>query len=408
MIAEIITIGTEITTGSTLNTNAKYLASKLLDLGIETYYQTSVDDDPNRLTDVINIALNRADLILTTGGLGPTRDDLTKEVISEALGLQLETDSIMEEKIKDMFSNMNRKMTENNKKQAQKPNGADFIENTIGTAPGIFINHKNKKIIMMPGPPREMKLMFEKSIVPLIAEDYHIISKSINTIGIGESSLETRLLEMNLNTENTSITTFPSEGEVEIKIISKGKDRESLKKEMDITVQKIQDEFGKFIYGYDNVGIENAVVDLLRKKEYRLGLCESCTGGLISSKITAVPGASLVFDRCIVSYSNDCKMEELNVREETLKKYGAVSEETAYEMAKGLIDKSNLNLVLSITGIAGPDGGTKEKPIGLVYICVMTREKYKVVKYNFNGNRTLIQIRATMAALNEIRKILME
>lgn len=408
MIAEIITIGTEITTGSTLNTNAKYLASKLLDLGIETYYQTSVDDDPNRLTGVMNIALNRADLILTTGGLGPTRDDLTKEVISEALGLHLETDFIMEEKIKDMFSNMNRKMTENNKKQARKPNGADFIENTIGTAPGIFINHKNKKIIMMPGPPREMKLMFEKNIVPLIAEDYHIISKSINTIGIGESSLETRLLEMNLNTDNTSITTFPSEGEVEIKIISKGKDRESLKKEMDITIQKIEDEFGKFIYGYDNVGIENAVVDLLKKKEYRLGLCESCTGGLISSKITAVPGASLVFDRCIVCYSNDSKMEELNVREETLKKYGAVSEETAYEMAKGLMDKSNLNLVLSITGIAGPDGGTTEKPIGLVYICVMTREKYKVVKYNFNGNRTLIQIRATMAALNEIRKILME
>ena len=223
MIAEIITIGTEITTGSTLNTNVRYLSQRLLELGIETYYQTSVDDDKSRSTDVINIALNRANLIITTGGLGPTNDDLTKEIVSEALGLELEEDYNMEKKIKTMFYNMNRRMTDNNKKQAKKPKGSNFIENTIGTAPGIFITKGDKKIILLPGPPREMKLMFEKDVVPLIKEDYFIISKSVNTIGIGESSLETRLLEMNLDTENTSVTTFPSEGSVEIKSISREK-----------------------------------------------------------------------------------------------------------------------------------------------------------------------------------------
>lgn len=365
MIAEIITIGTEITTGSTLNTNVRYLSQRLLELGIETYYQTSVDDDKSRLTDVINIALNRANLIITTGGLGPTNDDLTKEIVSEALGLELEEDYNMEEKIKTMFYNMNRRMTDNNKKQAKKPKGSNFIENTIGTAPGIFITKGDKKIILLPGPPREMKLMFEKDVVPLIKEDYFIISKSVNTIGIGESSLETRLLEMNLDTENTSVTTFPSEGSVEIKIISRGKNKKLLEKEITEVINIIEDNLKEHIYGYNNTKIEEAIVQLLKEKNYTLGLCESCTGGLISSKITKVPGASQVFDRCIVSYSNDSKMQELNVSEKTLQEYGAVSGETAYEMAKGLMDKSNLDIVLSVTGIAGPDGGTPKNQLAL-------------------------------------------
>lgn len=408
MIAEIITIGTEITTGSILNTNSKYLANRFLELGIETYYLTSVDDDPNRLKEIFSIALKRSDLIVTTGGLGPTKDDLTKEVISHTLELPLERDSIMEEKIESIFLNTNRKMTENNRKQAEKPKDADFIENRIGTAPGIFIRHDDKKIVMLPGPPREMKMMFEQGVVPLISEEHIIISKSINTIGIGESSLETQLLKMNLNTKNISVTTFPSEGEVEIKIIAKGKDRTILNNELNLTIARIEDELSDVIYGYDNMGIEKVVTDILKEKGYRLAICESCTGGLIASKITSIPGSSTVFDRCIVSYSNNSKVEELNVSKGTLDKYGAVSEETAYEMAKGLLDKTDVDLVLSITGIAGPDGGTLEKPIGLVYICVMDSEKYKITKCKFNGNRNSIQNRATIRALDEIRRILLE
>ncbi len=406
MIAEIITIGTEITTGSTLNTNAFFLSQKLFEIGVETYYQTTVDDDEDRLTDVINIALNRSDLIITTGGLGPTKDDMTKEVIAKAIGLELELDLIMEENIKDIFSRIGRCMSNNNLKQATKPIGSQFIENSIGTAPGIYINKDNKKIIMLPGPPREMMLMFNNHVRELIHDDLFIISKSVNTVDIGESSLESRLLELNLATANTTIATFAKDGTVEIKIIGKSKDKEQIQLEVDSIVKAIDQEFSKYIYGYDNIKLEEVVVEKLIDKEYKIGLCESCTGGLVSSMITRVPGASNVLERSIVSYSNSAKVDEVNVQNSTLEKYGAVSEETAYEMAKGLMKKANLDLVVSITGIAGPDGGTENKPVGLVYICVMTKDEHKIIKSNFNGNRALIQNRAAIKALDEIRKIL--
>ncbi|MDR7869957.1 MAG: competence/damage-inducible protein A [Tissierellaceae bacterium] len=405
MIAEIITIGTEITTGSTLNTNAYYLAQKLFELGLETYYITSVDDDEKRLADVINIALNRADIILTTGGLGPTKDDLTKEIISRELGLELELDPEMENRIKNLFDRMGTCLTNNNTKQAIKPVGSSFIENSIGTAPGIYIENDTKRIIMLPGPPREMKLMFENHVKNLINDDLNIISRSINTTGIGESALEARLQELKLATPNTNIATFAKEGTVEIKIISKGKSKEQINAEIDNIIDKLKNEFSDYIYGFDNISLQEVVVNELINKKYKLGLCESCTGGLASSMVTRIPGASNVLERSIVSYSNTAKMEELNVRSSTLEKYGAVSEETAYEMAKGLFDKAKLDIVVSITGIAGPDGGTDKKPVGLVYICIMTKENYKIIKSNFNGNRNMIQNRAAIRVLNEIRKV---
>lgn len=406
MIAEIITIGTEIITGSTLNTNAFFLSQRLFEMGVETYYHTAVDDDETRLMDVINIALNRSDLIITTGGLGPTKDDMTKEVISKAMELELELDPAMEENIKSIFTRIGRSMTNNNIKQATKPKGSSFIENSIGTAPGIYINKDNKKLIMLPGPPREMKLMFDNHVRDLIHDDILIVSKSINTVGIGESSLESRLLELDLATANTNIATFAKDGTVEIKIIGKGIDEIQIQAEIKAIVDIIDKEFGKYIYGYDNIELEEIVVQKLIDKGYKIGLCESCTGGLVSSMITKVPGASKVLERAIVSYSNTAKIEELNVKSSTLEKHGAVSEETAYEMAKGLLDKAKLDLVVSITGIAGPDGGTEDKPVGLVYICVMTNDDFKIIKSNFNGNRSLIQNRSAIKALDEVRKIL--
>lgn len=406
MIGEIIAIGTEITTGSTLNTNTFYLSQKLFELGIESYYQTSVDDDEGRLKDVVNIALKRADIIITTGGLGPTKDDLTKEVISEAMGLELELDPIMEEHIKNMFTRMGRSMTNNNLKQATKPKGSSFIENSIGTAPGVYINKDNKKIVMLPGPPKEMRLMFDNHVKELIHDNLFMMSRSVNTVGIGESSLESRLNEMELSSENINIATFAKDGSVEIKIIGKGKDKKTIQKKIDRIIEKLRQEFEEYIYGYDNGSLEEVVVNQLIEKNYKIGLCESCTGGLVSSMITRVPGASNVLDRAIVSYSNKSKIEELGVKESTLEKYGAVSSETAYEMAKGLIDKADLDLVVSITGIAGPDGGTEDKPVGLVYICIMTKDKHEIIKSNFNGNRNLIQNRAAIKALDTIRKYL--
>lgn len=409
MIAEIISIGTEITTGSILNTNTKYLSEKLMELGIDVFYHTSVDDNKDRLSQVLNIALNGADIIITTGGLGPTEDDLTKEVISNTLGLELEMDHIMENNIMAMFKDKDRPMSDNNRKQAKKPKGSSFITNDYGTAPGIYIDLDRKKILMLPGPPHELIPMFENYVYPIIKEDYSILSRSINIYGIGESSLESRLKELPIwNYNNIIVATFAKAGQIEIKIIGKGKIKELVEKQIHEIMKIIILEFNEYIFGYDNILIEEVVFKMLHEGKLRLGLAESCTGGLISSKFTRIPGASDVLDRAIVSYSNLSKIEELGVDKEILKLYGAVSSETAFAMAKGLMTRTNLDICLSITGIAGPGGGTTDKPIGLVYLCIMSRDKHKVIKCHFNGNRATIQNRAATRAFIEIRKFLSE
>ncbi|MGO1469301.1 MAG: competence/damage-inducible protein A [Tissierella sp.] len=406
MVCEIITIGTEIIMGNTLNTNNFFLSKKLAELGIEVYFHTSVDDNPKRLKSVIKTAFNRSDIIITTGGLGPTKDDMTKEVISKVLDLDMQLDKDMELNIKNMFVNGNWTMSDNNQKQAFKPIGSTFIKNVIGTAPGIYIERDNKKIILLPGPPREMKLMFENSVIDLIKANFNIATTSINTVGIGESELESRLNKLDLDTKNTSVLTFAKEGTVEIKIISKNKDKNIIKNEIKNIKQILEKEFQDFIYGYDNVNLEDIIINLLIEKKIILGLCESITGGMISGKLTQVPGASKVFDRSIVTYSSSSKIEELGVKKETLMQYGSVSKETAYEMAKGLFERNNLDIALSITGLAGPGHDSSTKPIGLVYICIITKNFEKTFKYNFNGNRALIRKRSTIKALDEIRKII--
>lgn len=408
MRAEIITIGTEIMVGAILNTNSRYLSNKLVELGIETLYHTSVDDNASRLTEVINIALDRADIIITSGGLGPTQDDLTKEVVSKSLGLELSIDKEAEATLIKRFEayHGNRKMTENNRKQATKPKGSKLIKNDHGTAPGVFIEKNLKKIIMLPGPPRELVPMFEHYVMDLIRDDFSIEVKSINTIGIGESTLEAELRTLDIFEDGFDIATFANPGNCEIKIIARAMDREILQEKMLNKISIIRDHFKDYIYGYDNISIEEVLVQRLIEKNYTLSFCESCTGGKISSKITSVPGASQVFDRGLITYSNKAKMDELGVSSITLEEHGAVSEETAYEMAKGLIDKTNSDIVLSITGVAGPGGGTEDKPLGLVYMCIMSKEGHKILKNNFVGNRVTVQERATMTALWQLNKYL--
>ncbi|OZV12955.1 competence/damage-inducible protein A [Tissierella sp. P1] len=407
MIAEIITIGSEITTGSILNTHSKYISSKLLELGIETYYHTSVDDNKQRVSDIINIALNRADIIITTGGLGPTDDDLTKEVISETLELELISDKNIEDNIRNIFSKLDKTMPTNNLKQAFKPEGSQFLKNSIGTAPGIFLSKDNKKIIMLPGPSKEMELMFNNEVIPLIHEDYNIIVKSVNIIGIGESQLEMKIKDLINKDSDIIIATFAKEGEVEVKIIGKGKNKDIIENKINNVIKILEQRFHEYIYGFDNIPIETIVFNLLKETNYKIGFCESCTGGLISSRFSRIPGVSQVFDRSIVTYSNNAKMEELGVNSNTLEKYGAVSEETAIEMANGLLNRDNLDLSLSVTGIAGPDGGTEEKPIGLVYLCISTKDQSIPIKCNFNGNRESIQNKTATRAFFELRKFLL-
>ncbi len=405
--AEIITVGTEITTGNTLNTNANYLSKELFDLGIESYYQTTVDDNEFRLSSVIRTAICRANLIIITGGLGPTKDDITKEVLAKVLGLALVHDDTMENQIRDYFKANNRPMSDNNLRQAKRLENSKFLDNSLGTAPGIYIEKDGSKFFLLPGPPRELVMMFKKQVKPLLNMGGITISRSINTIGIGESTLETKLLEMNLATANTSVTTFAKENSLEIRVISKGTNKSDLEKEFNHVISKINLKFKEYIYGYDNISLEETVIRLLKEKNLSLGLSESCTGGLISSKLTSVPGASQVFDRGLVTYSNNAKLEELKVNIETLNKFGAVSKETAYEMANGLFKKTKNDISVSITGIAGPDGGTEDKPIGLVYICIMDKNSHINMKVNFNGDRKTIQNKSSLVALNEIRKFVL-
>ncbi len=407
MKAEIITIGTEITTGSILNTNSKYLASKLLELGIETYYHTSVDDNVERIKEVIDISLKRADLIVTTGGLGPTQDDITKEIISEALGLKLIDDEDMLEIIKEKFNSLNRKMSLNNLKQAKKPEGSIFLNNNIGTAPGIFIKRANKTIVMLPGPPIEMETMFNNEVIPLIKQDYYIINRSINVVDIGESQLEMELRDLINIDPDINIATFPKESEVEIKIIGKSYNREDLEDKVEYFIKIIENRFRDYIYGYDNVPIEEIVFKILKEKNYKIGFAESCTGGLISGRLSRIPGASQVFDRSIITYSNKSKIQELGVNPLTIDKFGVVSEETAIEMAKGLLNREDIDIALSITGLAGPEGGTDEKPIGLVFMCIANRNKAMPIRCNFIGNRENIQNKAVTKAFSELRKFLL-
>ena len=407
MIAEIITIGLEITTGSILNTNSKFIASKLLELGVDTYYQTSVDDNKDRLIEIFNIALQRADLIITTGGLGPTDDDLTKEVIAKSLNLKLLNNTNMENNIKKIFESLNKPMPVNNLKQSYIPEGAKFLNNAIGTAPGIMLNRDNKKIFLLPGPPKEMELMLNNEVIPLIHENFNIIKKSINIIGIGESELEMQIKDLINRDPNITIATFAKDGEIEIKVIGKGENRNLINTKIKEIIDIIDERFHEYIYGFDNIPIEFIVFQMLKENNYKIGFCESCTGGLISSRFCRIPGASIVFDRGIVTYSNNAKIEEVGVKAQTLEKYSAVSAETALEMALGLLKLANLDLTLSVTGIAGPDGGTEDKPIGTVYLCICSKNKYIVKKYNFIGDREAIQNKTASIAFSELRKFLL-
>ena len=406
MKAEIISVGTEIILGSTLNTNTHYITQELSEIGIDVLFHTSVGDDPNILKDVIKIGLKRADLLIFTGGLGPTADDMTKEIVSETLGIKLELNPAVENGIKEYFNKINRPMSSNNTKQAYIPKGSKFLVNEIGTAPGIYIEWNKKILILLPGPPREMELMFHNQVMPLIKQNSIIKIKTINTIGIGESTLEMALKDLIEEKENPTIATYAKEGSVDIKIIGKGKNQEKVNALLEETVKKIDSRISQYIYSYNDEAIEEVLYKKLKEKNMKIAFCESCTGGLITNRFTQIPGISEVLDRGIITYSNKSKIEELGVNKETLDRHGAVSKQTALEMATGLLNKTGVDIALSTTGIAGPSGGSKEKPIGLVFIGIATENNSYAIECTLSGNRISIQNKATSKAFDELRRIL--
>lgn len=408
MKTEIISIGTEITTGGIINTNSYYLAKGLLDLGIETNYQTSVDDNPGRLREVFETALNRVDLIITTGGLGPTEDDMTKEVLADYLGLKLLTDGEEVKHIREKFKARD-KIPSNNYKQAVKIEGSRFIENSVGTAPGTFLAHGNKKIILLPGPPRELEPMFMNQVRPLLnGAKLNILTKSVNITGIGESQVEMDIKDLIHRYEDIEVATFARTQNVEIRLIGRGEDRKILEGKFQDILSEIKVRFKGNIFTYDNRPIENVVIDLLRDRGLRIGFAESCTGGLLAARLVRVSGASDVLDRAKVTYSNQAKMEELRVRGETLENFGAVSSQTAGEMLDGLLATSSIDLGISTTGLVGPNGDGTNKPVGLVYIGLGNKEKTLIKEYRLNGDRKNMQDRIVELALFNMRKFILE
>lgn len=370
MKTAILSVGTELLMGQTVNTNTVYLSQQLNMLGHDVLYHYTAGDNPRRLKELMELAFRDCDLILTTGGLGPTQDDLTKEIACEVLKDELVLHQESLDSIEAVFKRMNRPITSNNLKQAYMPSRAVVFDNEQGTAPGFALEKDDKYIICMPGPPREMKAMFQKKVRPFLEgkSDGYLVFRDVRTFGIGESQLETTLLELIDGQKDPTLATYAKEGESYLRVASKRKSREEAQLAVDEMVEKVRRLVGKYVYSVDGDDFPMTVGKLLLEKGLSISSAESCTGGLFASSLIDVPGISAVFDRGLVTYSGRAKVDELGVSKETLKSFGEVSEETAIEMAEGLHRVSGSDVCIAVTGIAGPDGGSEEKPVGLVYI----------------------------------------
>ena len=382
MTAEIFCIGTEVLIGDIVNTNAAYIARRLSESGINVYYHSVCGDNNGRMKECLDLALSRSDLVITTGGLGPTYDDITKEMVAEKFGLPLILNEEILARLEGYFAKSGRVMTENNKKQAYIPEGAHIFSNMFGTADGIAVTKAGKTVIMLPGPPREMKPMLDNQVIPYLAAntDHILVSSNVNIFGMGESSVENALADLMKTSTNPTVAPYCGNGEVRLRVTARGKDETEAKALIAPVVDKIKDVIGNFVYGVDVPSIESVVVGKLKEKHMTVAFAESCTGGLISKRITDVPGASEVFGFGFCTYANEAKMKILGVKEETLEAHGAVSEETASEMALGALNVSGADIAVAVTGIAGPGGGTEEKPVGLVYMGVATKDGVTVKK----------------------------
>ena len=401
--AEILCVGTELLLGDIVNTNASFLSQKLAELGIHVYKHTAVGDNPARLYEALSRAFAEADLVITSGGLGPTYDDLTKETVASYFGREMEMHEPSLEAIKAYFARTGRVMTKNNEKQAMMPVGAVVFPNHYGTAPSLAIydEERNKTAIMLPGPPGEIIPIFNEEVRPYLESRRGevIVSKNIHIFGMGESAVEEKLKELMTRSENPTVAPYCKEGEVRLRVTSKSDCKENGIAMCDKTIEEIKaTEVGKFIYGVDVDSLENAVVLSLRKKGLTLATAESCTGGFMAKRITDIAGCSDVFLGGCVTYANEAKERLLGVKRETLEQYGAVSEQTAMEMAKGVREALGADIGVSSTGIAGPGGGSEEKPVGTVYIGISTKNGESFRKLSLSSMRSRDYIRKVSVA----------
>lgn len=414
MVVELISVGTEILLGNIVNTNATYLAEKCALLGCSLYHQTVVGDNEERMEEAIRQAIERADIVILTGGLGPTKDDLTKEVTAKVFGRKLYMDEHSRTRIRDYFEKIkSKKVTENNWKQALVPEGAIVIDNLNGTAPGLILEDKErgKAAILIPGPPNEMKPMFEHDIAPYLnkKQPEGIYSQMVKVCGIGESRAETMVADLMDAQTNPTLAPYAKTGEVHFRVTARACSEEAAEKLMEPMIEEMKKRFGDAVYTTEeNVTLEESVIRLLEEKKMTVTTAESCTGGKLSGRLLNVSGASGVYNEGYITYANASKEKILGVKHETLETYGAVSEQTAAEMALGAAKAAGADAALSVTGIAGPGGGTAEKPVGLVYIGCAVNGEVTVREYRFTGNREKNRDYAVARAITLLREELLK
>lgn len=410
MTAEIICVGTEILLGNIINTNAAYLAEKCAFLGLANYFQVVVGDNEARLLETIETAKKRADVIFLVGGLGPTEDDLTKETAAKAFGKNLIEDERAKENLVSILTMRGREVTENNYKQALVPEGSIVLYNDNGTAPGIIIEGNGQSCIMLPGPPNEFIPMVDDQVVPYILKQSGrdaIYSKVVKLVGVSESKIATDIAGL-CEMSNPTVATYAKTGEVHIRVTGSAPTEEEAKQLVKPVVKQLKVMYPENVYSTSaDETLAESVVALLSRNGLTLTTAESCTGGLVSAEIVSVAGASEVFRGGYITYSNKLKRNVIGVKKKTLEAYGAVSEQVATEMAEGARTEAKADVAVAITGIAGPGGGSPEKPVGLVYIGVATKSGTYVEKFNFNGSRNKVRANATVASLAMIRKAIM-
>lgn len=415
MNAEILCVGTEILHGDIVNTNAQYISKKLAEIGIDVHYQSVVGDNPNRMSKAFELAFSRADIVICTGGLGPTKDDITKEILADFFKLEMVYDENSFVHVKEMYARFRKDFPENNMRQTYFPKGAKILDNEYGSANACILREKaddgNYKICaLLPGPPNEMKPLMEKEVIPYLRQFSKdiVYGEKIVVMNIGESGAEEIIMDLIENQSNPTIAPYASTGKVVFRVTAKAESKEKCIEIIKPVKEELFRRFGSNAYEIASGKVEDKVAELLLENNLTIATAESCTGGLVASKLISYPGISKIFMEGFVTYSDDAKINTLGVKKETLEKYGAVSEEAAREMAIGAVKVAGTDIGISTTGIAGPDGGSPEKPVGLVYMAVSYKRSCNVKKIIATGSRDTIRERAATTVLDLVRSVIEE
>lgn len=406
---EIISVGTELLLGNVVNSDAQMLSQKLSELGLNVYYHTVVGDNPDRLKQAVEIAKDRADIIITTGGLGPTCDDLTKQTLAETFGKKLVLHQDIADELRQWFARRGQVMTENNLQQAQLPEDCTIFPNDCGTAPGCAFEAEGKHVLMLPGPPSECRAMFDKQAMPYLSalSEGVIVSRTLKIFGMGESKMESLLRERMNEMTNPTLAPYAKEGECELRITAKAEDETEARRLIAPVEEEVRELLGDVVYGVDVPNLETAILERLKENGMTLGTAESCTGGLIAKRMTDVPGSSVVFKGGVVSYCNEVKVNVLGVPEALLEEYGAVSEPVAKAMAEGARRALSCDLAVATTGVAGPGADEQGNPAGLVYIALATEGYVRVRTMTLSGaTRERVRTTAAHHAFDLVRKYL--